>query len=352
LGQPFGTIGLLNSVHVLDQCDPKLQRAWHVVALSQEVNTAKPHQVWLGGEAWVLVRLDGDLRAFRDRCPHRSAPLSAGTIVPGPLRDELQCGYHGWRFDGSGACTAIPALGPNATLPSRAHLDEAFGVVEHLGLIWLAPLTPITGCLSVPESNEPGFRWGTLSPTRVNVSAAALIDNFCDVAHFPFLHSATFGSDTSLEVADVNVETSEQGWVAGYVDTQEFTNREDPGVAEGIRPETQHRRATYVYRAPFIATLHLEYLEAGGTNVIVFAVQPETTTTSRMYTVIGRNDLSDDTALQEALAFEQRVLDEDLAFQTCGHAAFPLDVRAELHTRADRLSLEVRRILHRLVTSD
>jgi phenylpropionate dioxygenase-like ring-hydroxylating dioxygenase large terminal subunit len=341
----------MNALDQLDQTDPKLQRAWHVVARSSEVVAAQPHQVWLCGQAWVLVRLDGALRAFRDRCPHRSAPLSAGTVVTRPRGEELQCGYHGWRYDGSGTCVAIPALGPDAVLPSRAHLDAAFGVCEHVGLIWLAPETPIVECVNVAQSTNSGFRWGVLSPTRVDVSAAALIDNFCDVAHFPFLHAATFGSDTSLEVADVHVETSEEGWVAGYVDTQEFTNREDPCVIAGIRPETQHRRATYAYRAPFIATLQLDYLEAGGSNVIVFAVQPETATTSRVYTVIGRNDLETDQALHDAVAFEQRVLDEDLAFQSRGHAPFSLDIRAELHTRADRLTLEVRRILHRLVTS-
>jgi phenylpropionate dioxygenase-like ring-hydroxylating dioxygenase large terminal subunit len=335
---------------LLDQTHQNLQRAWHVVARSNEVLVGRPHQVWLCGEAWVLVRLDGELRAFRDRCPHRSAPLSAGTVVAGAHGETLQCGYHGWRYDGSGRCTAIPALGPEAVIPGRAQLDEAFGVKTHLGLVWMAPFAPVVDCVNIRQEDDPTFRWGILDPTRVTVSAAALIDNFCDVAHFPFLHTATFGSDTSLEVADIHLETSEEGWVAGYVDTQEFANREDPGVAAGIRPESQHRRATYAYRAPFIATMHLDYLEAGGTNVIVFAAQPETATTTRVYTVIGRNDLASDEALHEAVAFEQRVLDEDLAFQSAGHAPFSLDVRAELHTRADRLTLEVRRILHRLVS--
>ena len=35
-------------------------------------------------------------------------PLSEGRIEPSD--GNLQCCYHGWRFDGSGSCVAIPAV--------------------------------------------------------------------------------------------------------------------------------------------------------------------------------------------------------------------------------------------------
>ena len=66
----------------------------------------------------------GCSRVALDRCPHRRAPLSAGTVEDGVLR----CPYHGWAFDGSGTCVEIPALGPDARVPARARLamvDEA-----------------------------------------------------------------------------------------------------------------------------------------------------------------------------------------------------------------------------------
>src|SRR4029077_7587942 len=99
----------------------------------------RPLQVWLLGEPWAVVRLDGEVRAYRDRCPHRFAPLSTGRVVEG----ELECGYHGWRFAADGRATAIPALGPDAVLPQRACLDAAHGVRERYGLVWLAPEAPV-----------------------------------------------------------------------------------------------------------------------------------------------------------------------------------------------------------------
>lgn len=37
---------------------------------------------------------------------------------------------------------------------------------------------------------------------RTNAGAALLVDDFLDAAHFPFVHTATFGVDEAAEVRD------------------------------------------------------------------------------------------------------------------------------------------------------
>lgn len=49
----------------------------------------------LDGVAVVLAKSDGEVFAFIDVCPHRSAPLSDGDIEDG----QLICASHGWVFD-------------------------------------------------------------------------------------------------------------------------------------------------------------------------------------------------------------------------------------------------------------
>ena len=83
---------------------PALARFWHPVALSSEVGP-EPAAGRLGGRGWVLARFSGGIVAFADACPHRRARLSAGQITGG----MLQCAYHGWQFDGSGACVDLPS---------------------------------------------------------------------------------------------------------------------------------------------------------------------------------------------------------------------------------------------------
>jgi len=317
-----------------------LRRGWHPVAASSEVGE-QPSQVWLLGEPWALWRDDGGVHAFVDRCPHRLAPLSAG----GRCDDgTIQCGYHGWRFDGAGRCTLIPALGPDAVLPPRARLVPAAAVEERGGLVWLAIESPVAPLIDVAP--PPGALTAALTPSRAAVDPGEMIDNFLDVAHFPFVHVGTFGTADSDQVDEYLLRTAEHGFAAAT--EHEFANHEDAGVAAGIRPLVQRRRMTYTYVPPFSATLRLDYLDAGGTNLILFAIQPEHADSSRVYTVLFRNDLPAE-AMAHAMEFEQRVLDEDLAIQGRIAATLPLDLTVEVHTKADRVTIELRRSLARFL---
>ena len=322
----------------LTNTHPALRRAWHPVARVEELTDA-PLAVELLGERWVLARLGDGIRAFVDECPHRRAPLSAGRV-----RDDgtLQCAYHGWRFGSDGGCTLVPALGPGAPLPPRAVLGRPAGLREHAGIVWLAPDEPLTPAPVVVDWDEPGLLLGVLPTVEATVSAGLMVDNFCDVAHFPFLHAGTFGTDEATELHDVTVVRDGWGFTVRY--EHPFVNREDPAVARGERAAVQTRRLTYRYTAPFTVTLRIDYMEAGGTNVILFAVQPVDDRRCRLYTTLLRNDVDAD-GMAAAMAFEMEVLGEDLALQQRLPKAMPLAVTAEVHTRADRMTLELRRVL-------
>jgi phenylpropionate dioxygenase-like ring-hydroxylating dioxygenase large terminal subunit len=332
-----------NSDGRLHNTHPALRRAWHPVARSSEIGE-EPHRVELLGQPYVLFRTsrdDGEVVAFVDRCPHRLAPLSLGHREA----DVLRCAYHGWCFDGSGRCVEIPALGAGATLPPTARLKAPAGVAERLGMVFLAPEDPIVDLPAIPEAGEIAFETLELPPTSARAGAALMADNFLDFAHFPFVHAGTFGTEESRTLATYDVQR--HGWTFQVVYEHPFANREDPGVAAGLRPLVQTRRMTYRYQAPLFLALRLEFLEANGISVIGFFIQPENEDRCRLYTTLWRNDLGDDVAARaSAIAFEQQVLDEDLAVQSrYDDLSLPLDLRAEVHTRADRNTVELRRIL-------
>lgn len=89
--------------HFLHRTSPR-----YPLAVVQDLDARRPTPAQLLGIPIVLWRDGGgSWRAFEDRCPHRLAPLSEGRI------DEdgtLMCSYHGWQFEGSGACTRIPQV--------------------------------------------------------------------------------------------------------------------------------------------------------------------------------------------------------------------------------------------------
>jgi nitrite reductase (NADH) small subunit len=51
--------------------------------------------VRMGGEEVALVRVDGQLHALQEACPHRGGPLSEGDLEGG----LLHCPLHAWAFD-------------------------------------------------------------------------------------------------------------------------------------------------------------------------------------------------------------------------------------------------------------
>jgi vanillate O-demethylase monooxygenase subunit len=224
--------------------------------------------------------------------------------------------------------------------------------VEQGGLVFLAPEPPTGERLDLPFADADGFLHHQLAPTRARVGAGLMLDNFLDMAHFPFVHAATIGTEDALEVPEMTI--ARDGFGMTVTSTHWFPNHEDPGVAQGLRPLLQQRALTYEYRAPFQASLRIDYVQAGGTNVLDFFVQPEDAETCRIYTMLWRNDLDGDTdRMARCVAFEQRILEEDLRIQAnFEELALPLDLTAEVHTKADRLTVELRRLLRAFVAGE
>lgn len=325
-----------------------LRRAWHAVLHSDELDDGSPLAVWVLGEPWVLVRLSGGVRAFRDRCPHRSLPLSAGSIVDG----GLQCAYHGWRFDGDGACTAIPALGTDASIPTRAHLDAPFAVLERYGLIWLAPDEPIAPLPELPELDDPGFERVFATTVRTEVGAGQLVDNFMDAAHFPFVHAETFGVPESAEVHDSGVERTATS--VRSVFEAPYRNFDDPLVATGEHDLVQSHHVEKIGMASLTVGLRLTFPVTGAVFAILYSCQPERDGSTRIFKAMARNDFHDRPGEWDRLvAEEDTVLREDLAIlERYRSRTVDLDPRHELHTRADRLSVAWRRLMADMAESE
>ncbi|HEY5265230.1 MAG TPA: aromatic ring-hydroxylating dioxygenase subunit alpha [Acidimicrobiales bacterium] len=331
--------------NALGNLDSALRSAWHPLCRSSDVSTT-PRAFVLLGQRYVSYRVpDGGVRVFNDRCPHRFAPLSLGTCEG----EALRCVYHGWVFDDQGICVEIPALGEDATLPPRAKLDGPAGVVESHGMVFVAPETPLTPVPTIAAASIPTFEKGDLPVIETRGSAGLLADNFLDMAHFPFIHAKTFGADEAREVPNYTV--TRDGYTFEAVYEHDFAHREDPGVAQGLRPLTQRRRLTYRYTAPFHLELAIDFLNAGGSNVIGFFLTPVDEETVRIYSSLWRNDLDGSKErMREAIDFEMEIVNEDLQLQSRFEVlTLPLDVTAEIHTRADKTTLELRRVLNDFV---
>lgn len=335
---------------VLRQVSALARRSWHVAALAEEVGD-EPVQVWVAGEPWVLVRLDDRLAAFLDRCPHRLAPMSAGRVVAAEYGSaRLACGYHGWRYDADGRCDLIPALGKTEGISRRAALAPPAGLAEAYGLVWLAPEPPLAPLPAFPEWDSPGVTRARSASVRTTAGAAQLVDNFLDAAHFPFVHAASFGVDAAEPLAGGVVERE------GAEVRASFTTpyRVDSHVAS-VLVETARIVTHVVTKTVGVGLTVRLRLELPGTTIgILLACTPETATSTRVHKLLTRDDLGDPEhpdgaqheALQRFVKEEDQILAEDLVIlERYASSDLPLDLRAELHTRSDRLSLAWRQLL-------
>ncbi len=155
---------------------------WYVVARSADV-TDRPMPVVLWHEAIVLYRdATGQVQAIEDRCPHRHVKLSQGEIVNG----ELECVYHGWRFNGAGACTHVPYLAADQKRPTCKL--RSYPVQELDGFIWLYPgdravlAAEAIAPLGLPEWDHLNYI-ATVSLIDVEAHYSFLIENLMDMYH-------------------------------------------------------------------------------------------------------------------------------------------------------------------------
>lgn len=69
--------------------------SWQAAAKLSEIREDEIYPVHVDGVDLILVRHEGGLSAYLDRCPHEGAQLSFGTREG----DVLICARHLWEFD-------------------------------------------------------------------------------------------------------------------------------------------------------------------------------------------------------------------------------------------------------------
>ena len=310
--------------------NPVMRTQWYVVADATDVSDA-PLGVTLLGERFVLWRgSNGDVAAAPDRCPHREAPLSEGRVADGCL----VCPYHAWTFDGDGACVAVPSSGHGAPIPSAANLALA-AVRERYGLVWLCPGTPAGEPPEIPQDRDPSFRRVTAGIDAWKVSATRMVDNFCDVAHFPYVHAGTIGPDTDPVVAAVHVEALDADFT-GYQYTVD--------VHDELGNDVRQRMST-AFHLPFVVRSNTQYESGprtGHDRVLLLCTTPVDDVTS-LFTFVSWRNHDHDLSTDEFLAFDRAIGAEDQVMLERIAGVLPLDQSATVSVRADRLSVEWRR---------
>jgi vanillate O-demethylase monooxygenase subunit len=165
-----------------------LRNSWYMIAWAGEMANAANGMMSrriMDEPILIYRKQDGGLVALQDRCPHRFAALSMGTVKD----DKVVCGYHGLTFDQSGICVANPF----ADSPPKCRV-KSYPVLEHHTSIWVwmgdpalanPKVLPDLSCMELPK----------VRPCHQPLPAdyLLLVDNILDLSHVEFVHKRTFG---------------------------------------------------------------------------------------------------------------------------------------------------------------
>lgn len=219
---------------------------WQAVALSADVGR-KPWRLLLDGTPIVLFRSGTGISALFDRCAHRLVELSTGKIIQG----EIECPYHGWRFDGDGRCTAIP--GHVGEMPH--YRVRRYHAIERDGVVFVAIGTPTSEPYLHCMQGQDVIVRRVRSSTQSTVIDAA--ENILDATHTHFTHKGLLrGLSARRHLVRVEV-TGGEDWVEASYTGEERQQGLISRLLEGERTKTIGR-----FRYPGIA--ELEYWGKGG----------------------------------------------------------------------------------------
>ncbi len=162
---------------------------WYPLARTRDLKNGKTLGVSFAGEPIVLVRpKTGQVYALEDRCAHRQVPLHCG-VVHG---EHLQCGYHCWTYDQTGACIGVPYLGKEQPRPKGV---RSYPCREAYGLIFVFPGAEEKLADAVfPDvslEDDPHYQTRYLD-RKVNCHYSFMHENLMDMNH-QFLHRRLMG---------------------------------------------------------------------------------------------------------------------------------------------------------------
>lgn len=305
---------------------------WHPVMLSQDLTEGIVESRRLLGKDLVLWRHQNQITVCLDLCPHRGAKLSLGRVEDGCL----VCPYHGLKFNQQGKCLKIPAA-PNLAPPTRTYL-HTYIAQDHYGLVWVCLGNPMQSIPPFGEWCEPSYHPVFCGPYHCKSSAFRAVENFLDVAHFPFVHANLLGDPTNPTIDEYEVQIGADG--IKFYNVSVWQPDPDGTKQSGL--------VAYNYHILRPLTAHFSKDTPSGCLTIFFVVTPVEEEECIAWMWIATNYTSDISKAAQR-AFQDQIVAQDLPIvESQRPKRLPLDLQAEYHLPCDQGAIAYRKWLKQL----
>jgi phenylpropionate dioxygenase-like ring-hydroxylating dioxygenase large terminal subunit len=322
---------------------PVLRRFWYpVMPVGRLADGPQPFTL-LGQDIVLWLDKAGAPSALIDRCCHRTAKLSRGTVGPG----GIACGYHGWIYDRDGRCVRMPQL-PDREPSDRIRV-ESFRAAIRYDYVWVCLGEPLTDIPEIPETADPGYRYIHQFYEPWQTSGLRLMENSFDNAHFSFVHPETFGDAEQPIPAKTRIDDARYGFDFHTV-VPIRTHPLQKSVLKIDSDETV-REVHSTWWMPFMRKFKVTY-PSGVIHCIVTSATPMTDGSSMICQFVLRNDSEADAPAAQVNAFDRLVMTEDRTVLEITRPDVPLEPGAarEFSMPSDKPGVLMRRKFLELLT--
>jgi phenylpropionate dioxygenase-like ring-hydroxylating dioxygenase large terminal subunit len=239
-----------------------------------------------------------------------------------------------------GTDLAVVRTGDDDITVTIAGLETPLPTRQRYGCLWTTLGTPATDLLPVPEADETDRRVIVCGAISVKTSGLRIVENFLDMAHFPFVHTDILGAEPHTEVMQYTTEIRRDVDEVWATNCQFFQPQAALSATGGIMTQYMYRVAN-----PFATILYKTCPNAANRwDVICLFVQPLDPDRCRAHPIMFLID--DTSALTDLIHFQQLIFLQDrIILENQRPALLPLEPRAETPTRADATSIAYRRWL-------
>ncbi|AHD23199.1 vanillate O-demethylase oxygenase subunit [Rhodococcus pyridinivorans SB3094] len=217
--------------------------------------------------------------------------------------------------------------------------DAVLPVQRRYGFVWTTLGAPEKDVFPIDEADEPDRRYVPCGWVTLRSSPGRVVENFLDMAHFPFVHTGILGGEAATEVArykwEIRRETDEV-WATDCT----FFQPQISAASEGT-----FAQLTYRVPNPYQVMLYrVSPSDPTRLDAIALFIQPIDETLCRAQPVMYLVD--PDSTHTELVQFEQVIFLQDrIIVENQRPLLLPLDPRDEIPTRADASSVTYRRWL-------
>lgn len=211
---------------------------------------------------------------------------------------------------------------------------------HRFGFIWTSVGEPPAEIFPLPEADESDRRHVNCGAVTVKASGLRIVENFLDMAHFPFVHTDILGSEPHTEVEHYNVEIRRDVDEVWATNCKFFQPQAALSATDGLMTQ-------YIYRVmtPFTTLLYKTCPNSANRwDVICLFVQPLDPDRCRAHPVMFLID--DVSTVTELVHFQQLIFLQDrIILENQRPVLLPMEPRKEIPTRADASSIAYRRWL-------